>query len=57
VTYETFVTRYQEEARELVDFLGIGIPPEFSVAPTTYTKLADSTNDDWYNRYQEQSSA
>ncbi|MFT5106179.1 MAG: LPS sulfotransferase NodH, partial [Pseudoalteromonas tetraodonis] len=42
VTYETFVTRYQEEARELVDFLGIGIPPEFSVAPTTYTKLADS---------------
>lgn len=57
VTYETFVTRYQEETRELVEFLGIDIPENFTVAPTTYTKLADSTNDDWYQRYQQEASA
>lgn len=54
VTYETFVDRYQEETRELAEFLGIDVPDDFKVAPTTYTKLADSTNDDWYQRYQQQ---
>ncbi len=53
VTYETFVGRYQDETRELVQFLGIDIPAGFEVAPTTYAKLADSTNDDWYQRFQE----
>ena len=48
VTYETFVTRYQEETRELVEFLGIDVPENFSVAPTTYTRLVDFINDDWY---------
>ena len=57
VTYENFVTRYQEETRELVEFLGIDIPADFGVAPTTYTRLADSTNDDWYQRYQQQASS
>ncbi len=57
VTYETFVTRYQEETRELVEFLGIEIPENFNVAPTTYTRLADSTNEDWYQRFQEQSAS
>ena len=57
VTYETFVNRYQEETRELVEFLGIQIPEDFSVAPTTYTRLADSTNEDWYQRFQEQSAS
>ena len=55
VTYETFVDRYQEETRELVDFLGVEPPQDFRVAPTTYTRLADSTNDEWYQRFQEQS--
>jgi len=54
VTYETFVGRYQEETREMVEFLGIDVPDNFSVSPTTYTKLSDSTNDDWYQRYQNQ---
>jgi LPS sulfotransferase NodH len=53
VTYETFVGRYQDETRALVEFLGIDVPEDFAVAPTTYTRLADSTNDDWYCRYQE----
>lgn len=55
VTYETFVDRYQDETRELIEFLGIDVPDDFRVAPTTYTRLADSTNEDWYQRYQEQS--
>ena len=54
VTYETFVGRYEEETREMVEFLGIDVPTDFSVAPTTYTRLSDSINDEWYQRYQQQ---
>ena len=54
VTYETFVDRYEDETREMVEFLGIDVPTDFAVAPTTYTQLSDSINDEWYQRYQQE---
>ena len=53
VTYETFVDRYEDETRAMVEFLGIDTPDGFRVAPTTYTRLSDSINDEWYQRFQQ----
>ncbi len=53
VRYEAFVDRYEETTREIVEFLGIPIPENFQVKPTTYKKLADEVNEDWRRRYLE----
>lgn len=51
VHYESFVDRYEDTTRDIVDFLGVAIPADFHLEPLTYTKLSDGVNEDWHRRF------
>ncbi len=53
VTYERFAADVETGTRALLEGLGIALPEGFAPKPLTYQKLADSTNEEWRDRYLE----
>jgi LPS sulfotransferase NodH len=51
IHYEDFADNHEERTLEILSELAIDVGEGFSVKPLTYRPLADSTNEQWRERY------
>ena len=51
VHYEEFAKDHEAGVLSILDAFGIEVPEGFQQKPITYKKLADSTNEEWRERY------
>jgi len=52
VVYEELVDRYAETTREVLDFLGIAVPPDLDLGQPRTLKLADAETEEWVVRFE-----
>jgi LPS sulfotransferase NodH len=52
VTYERLAADPSAEARRVLAFLGVEVPPDLQIAAVT-ERQADAVNEDWIRRYRE----
>jgi len=54
IVYEDFATRYEEAALEILQYLRVPIPPDFTFrGESVRKKQSNATNDEWTQRYRE----
>lgn len=51
VVYEDLVARYDEIILDILNFLEIEIPADFTVPPPVTAQQADSVSEEWYQRF------
>jgi LPS sulfotransferase NodH len=51
VVYEDLVRKYEPTVRQLLDHLGLGLPPEYVFPGPRLHKQADAISDEWVERY------
>lgn len=53
VVYEDFIESYDDTVNAILDYLRIPVPANHTFAPPRLQKMADATNEDWVQRYNE----
>jgi LPS sulfotransferase NodH len=51
VVYEEFIATYEETIGAILDYLKIPVPANHIIAPRKLKKMADATNEEWVQRY------